>query len=79
VSSGLGGGSAAREQEEGGRRCGLVVRLGGAFIGWRRKGRRRGKAVAELGRPAINAGGSVEAVTGGERKGEAAVGEWGGV
>jgi hypothetical protein len=41
------------------------------FIGRRGKGERRAKAVAELGRCAINGGGggSVEAVTGGERKG----------
>jgi hypothetical protein len=41
------------------------------FIGWRRKGRRRGEAVAELGRPAINGGGdgSVEGAITREGKG----------
>jgi hypothetical protein len=39
--SGLNDGSAAREREEGERRCGLAVSLGRPFIGWRRKGRGR--------------------------------------
>jgi hypothetical protein len=53
------------------------------FIGRRGEGERRGEAVAELGRCAINGGGggSVEWRGGrfrGRGRGEAAVGEWGG-
>jgi hypothetical protein len=41
------------------------------FLGWRRKGRQRSEAVAELGRPAINGGGdgSVEGAITREGKG----------
>jgi hypothetical protein len=71
ASGGGGAPAVARWRSGGGRRSGAGCRggLGAPFIARRRKRRRRGEAVAELGGGGINGGGTRWAAVSGERKG----------
>jgi hypothetical protein len=72
------GGGAVEEWRSSGKQCEMERRLGAAYIGWRKKGRRRARRWRGVGGAcAINAGGLGARRFRGRGRCEAVVGEWG--